>query len=199
VIATTVLEEYLHHTQTKRKPPEKFSFTGIKASPIIISFDQALNFTGVVIAQISDHGKVWVLHHETIRTTNDGLTSFEQTFARTDQLRDKVFDLLVINDDIAEAVIEQPPIGSGFRTESSTFAAYAISRACRGQQIPYTYMQPRHARVVVVGRGNADKKGPAHIKLAELVPETASRKWNENTRDALVNLLAHVIDSQEGS
>lgn len=199
MIATTVLEDYLRATQTKSKPPERFSFTGIKASPIIISFDQTLRATGIVIAQVSNHGKVWVLHHETLKTEDPGVNSFEETYARTDDLKGRVLDLLLLNDDIERAVIEQPPMGGGFRTESSTFAAYAVSRVCLSQQLPYTYMQARHARAVLVGKGQVDIKGPAHRRLAELVPETTSRKWNENTRDALVNLLAHVIDSQEGS
>lgn len=194
---TTVLEDYLHRTQTKRKPPEPFSFTSIKASPIVVSFDQTLRATGVVIAQVSNHGKVWVLHHETLKTADPGIKSFEETYARTDDLKSRVFDLILSNDDLSHAVIEQPPMGGGFRTESSTFAAYAVSRICLAQQLSYTYMQARHARAVLVGPGKVDTKGPAHRKLAELVPETASRKWNENTRDALINLLAHLIDTQE--
>jgi len=199
MVNTTILESYLHRTQAKRKPPERFSFTGIKASPIIVSFDQTLRATGVVVAQVSDHGKVWVLHHETIKTADPGVKSFEETYARTDHLKSQVLELLATNDDIVKAVIEQPPMGGGFRTESSTFAAYAVSRVCLAKRLPYTYMQARHARAVLVGGGKVDTKGPAHARLAELVPETSSRKWNENTRDALINLLAHVIDSQEGS
>src|SRR5581483_5915962 len=130
MVNTTILESYLHRTQAKRKPPERFSFTGIKASPIIVSFDQTLRATGVVVAQVSDHGKVWVLHHETIKTADPGVKSFEETYARTDHLKSQVLELLATNDDIVKAVIEQPPMGGGFRTESSTFAAYAVSRVC---------------------------------------------------------------------
>jgi Holliday junction resolvasome RuvABC endonuclease subunit len=194
---TAVLEEYLHR-QTKEKPPPQVPLI-YRPTPVIASFDQTLRAMGVVLASVGEEGKILVWHHETIKTPDPGIRSYEETYARTDALLAMTEEFLGIHHGIGHVVIEQPPMGGGFRTESSTFAAYAVSRACRKTGHSYSYMQSRRARVLVVGKGSADSKSAMHHKLAELVPETKSRKWNEHTRDALGNLIAYVIESQEGS
>jgi hypothetical protein len=194
------LEEYRLRIQAKparaspRDRPIPLADTGV-----IVSLDQTLRNTGVVAAHVRE-GKIQVLHLETIKTTPRQPRGFLDTFDRADQLAVRYGELIarLRQEQIIEHVVLEMPAVTGRRTESSAFAAYVAARAADLQCLEWSLMSAQHARLVVAGPGTANDKKAMHRALALQVPETTLRTWNEHTRDALGNLIAYLIDSQNG-
>lgn len=198
-----VLEDYADKVAGKA-PPEwrRPTMEDFRTDFKVLSFDQSLNTTGWVYLEVTwnDEGRliVHVRAKGTIRTKSE-LKSHEEYFDRQDQLLD------VLNEEMHEAIdhpveafpdavlLERPSI-FGKRKESSLLAASTIRRYCYTWWKMPMLMSIQHARTVLAGSGTRDDKKAGHEALAEYLPESVTRKWNEHERDGAINALAHLHD-----
>lgn len=158
----------------------------------ILSFDQSLGKTGWVNLTVN-WGEIQVASHGTLRTvtSNDG---FQGSFDRADRLRDRLFeehDNLAFHG-IPYAVIMEMPAVRGRRIESSFLAAYVVRKYCHEWWEDPTMVSIQASRRNLAGPGTQNDKKAGHEALADYIPETASRQWNEDERDAALNALNHL-------
>lgn len=158
----------------------------------VLSFDQSLGKTGWVNLAVGQ-GEIEVAAHGTLRTvtSNDG---FQGSFDRADHLRDRMaeeHDNLACHGMPYDVVMEMPSV-RGHRIESSFLAAYVVRRYCHEWWEDPTMVSIQESRRNLAGPGTQNDKKAGHEALADYIPETASRQWNEDERDAALNALNHL-------
>jgi hypothetical protein len=173
---------------------------------VILSFDQTLSHTGWVTLVVRN-GRIGVMAKGTISTDPGGAGSgFPAMFERANQLDDALreLDLDAIGGIPPDEVVHEMPSVGGYNTESSLLAAREIIRYAR--DIPGVWNRPKitmisiqHSRFVLAGASARNDKKAGHRALAEFIPDSAGRTWNEHTRDAAINALARLCDLKEAS
>jgi hypothetical protein len=196
------LEEYAVKTARQRAadkiwvPPEIWDFAeGIN----VLSFDQSLGKTGWVNLAVRQGG-IEVSAYGTLRTvtSNDG---FRGSFDRADCLRDRLSEYhsyLAFHGIPHEVIMEMPSV-RGHRIESSFLAAYVVQEYCTRWWQPPTMVSIQESRRNLAGPGTHNNKKAGHAALARLIPESASRMWNEDERDAALNALNHLYKLKQGA
>jgi hypothetical protein len=187
--------------RTDWRPPE---FTQMRERTVILSFDQTLSHTGWVTIVVRN-GRISVMAKGTISTTaGDAGSGFPAMFERANQLDDRLreLDLDAIGGSPPDEVVHEMPAVGGYNTESSLLAAREIIRYAR--DIPGVWNRPKitmisiqHSRFVLAGSDARNDKKAGHRALAEFIPGSAERTWNEHTRDAAINALARLCDLKE--
>ena len=158
----------------------------------ILSFDQSLGKTGWINLAVR-WGQVEVARHGTLRTvtSNDG---FQGSFDRANHLRRRMSEehgWLAFHG-VPYAVVMEMPAVRGHRIESSFLAAYVVQEYCiQFWQMP-TMISIQESRRSLAGPGTQNDKKAGHAALARYIPESASRMWNEDERDAALNALNHL-------
>ncbi len=158
----------------------------------ILSFDQSLGKTGWVNLAVRER-QIQVAAHGTLRTvtSNDG---FQGSFDRANHLREQMYEEhgnLAFHGVPYDVVMEMPSV-RGHRIESSFLAAYVVQGYCRYYWQMPTMVSIQESRRNLAGPGTQNDKKAGHEALADYLPETASRQWNEDERDAALNALNHL-------
>lgn len=193
------LERYQQRVSQKMRPAWRPPLFSEFAQDVeVLSFDQTLNRTGYVCLAVRD-ARVDILLRGTLRPKPGELTSFAQTFDLADQL-DGMLSMLDFRESWrGKVVIEMPPTG-GKRIESSLLAAYVLHHHYSRSSQSVSMISIQKARTILGGSLARDDKKGGHEALAEYVPESTSRKWNEHQRDAAINGLGYLYTiAQEGS
>ncbi len=160
---------------------------------LVISFDQSLSTTGVVVLQVTD--VIEILDRTTLRTKPSihhtiPETLFLQQLALSNQAKNFTAAMVRYPDAI---VLERPAI-QGFRTESSLLAAAALYGPYGAKTPPVALVSIQHSRAVLCGPQGRDDKRLGHEGLAHLIPDSSTRSWNGHQRDAALNGLAYLWD-----
>lgn len=165
----------------------------------VLSFDQSLGKTGWV--NLTVHwGEIEIGRHGTLRTvtSNDG---FQGSFDRADHLRDRMIEehgWLAFHG-IPGAVIMEMPAVRGHRIESSFLAAYVVRKYCHEWWQSPTMVSIQESRRNLAGPGTQNDKKAGHAALARYIPESTSRMWNEDERDAALNALNYLYKLKQGA
>ena len=177
-------------------PPEIWDFAeGIN----VLSFDQSLGKTGWINLTVRG-GEIEIGRHGTLRTvtSNDG---FRGSFDRADHLRirmEQEHGWLAFHGVPGVVVMEMPAV-QGHRIESSFLAAYVVRKYCREYWSAPVMVSVQESRRNIAGPGTHNDKKAGHVALARLIPESASRMWNEDERDAALNALNHLYKLKQGA
>lgn len=197
-----VLEDYADKVAGKAKPewrrPELSDF---QMGHKVLSFDQSLTKTGWVYLEVAydEEGRLVVrlIVKGTIRTKTD-VESHEGSFEKADQLRQAMNDLHeeldVPVEAFPDAILVERPSVRGKRIESSLLAGYVIRGYCWQWFMKAKLASIQHSRTVLAGIEARDDKKAGHEALKLFIPESGTRKWNEDMRDAAINALAHLHD-----
>jgi hypothetical protein len=158
----------------------------------VLSFDQSLGKTGWINLTVR-WGEIEVARHGTLRTvtSHDG---FQGSFDRANHLRVRMFEehgWLAFHGLPGEVIMEMPAV-RGHRIESSFLAAYVVQEYCIQFWKMPTMVSIQESRRNLAGPGTHNDKKAGHLALARLIPESASRQWNEDERDAALNALNHL-------
>lgn len=189
------LEEYAVKTSRQRAADKVWvqpQITDFASEVNVLSFDQSLGKTGWINLTVR-WGEIEVGRHGTLRTvtSNDG---FQGSFDRANHLRERMWEQhgnLAFHGIPGEIVMEMPSV-RGHRIESSFLAAYVVQGYCRYfWQMP-TMVSIQESRRNLAGPGTHNDKKAGHQALAQYIPESASRAWNEDERDAALNALNHL-------
>lgn len=160
-------------------------------SHALMCFDQALAATAWVALEFFN-GRILVPSRGMIRTktTETGVLG---TILKARQLEEGL-QQMGLRDDFDEVVVETPAV-HGHRTESSLMALREVIRFFDGRWTgPITMMPIQHSRTLLAGREARDDKKAGHRALAEWIPESVGRTWNEHQRDGAINGLGRLID-----
>jgi thiazole synthase ThiGH ThiG subunit len=94
-----------------------------------------------------------------------------------------------------QQVVESPSVGGGHRTESSLIAGLKVYETAPEKT---HVVSAQHVAWVLTGTARYEdgtaRKHAVKRSLAQLVPGSDSRKWNEHERDALAAGLTHLWD-----
>lgn len=178
------------NTEAPEAPGETLAFQMPERVPWVMSFDQSLLHTGMVVL----HGRGTV-EATTLRPPPGmgKVTNILDAYAMEDWLE------RTISNRVAEmmsvwgrgvVLLERPPDKKMMRTESSILAGLAVVRSARKMSVPFQVIARQTAYARVYGHGNAKKKD-AHDWLDKRMPP----EWgvtNEHERDALMIALAHL-------
>jgi hypothetical protein len=95
--------------------------------------------------------------------------------------------------------VEAPSVGGGSRTESSLIAGMLVWMTSPSD---CAVVSATHVSAVLLGDSrarSAERKKRIREAVILLVPEAASRKWDEHQRDALATGLTHLYDARQES
>lgn len=166
----------------------------------IAAFDASLLNTGWVILR-RWLGGVDVFGHGTIRpkTAATGyMATWERALLLEAELRGSLAMAFAAREDVLMAV-EAPPVGGGYRTESSLVAGLTVWRQAPAK---CEVVSAIHVSSVLLGEPrikSEDRKGAIKLAVARYVPESAGRDWNEHERDALSVGLTTLYDMKEAA
>lgn len=174
------------------RPPELGDFFQAQR---VLAHDATLSHCGIVGFTVwADWIEVWckrTIHPKTQRQ------SYLETWDKAAEL-DR--ELRLLHRDIgygAWSVIEAPSVGGGHRTESSLFAGFLVTQACPDNS--WTAVSATRVSAVMLGDSrirSEDRKKAIAAAVARLLPETATRGWNEHERDALATGLTWTYDER---
>ena len=164
----------------------------------VLAFDGALAKTGwAVVTRRRGHMPVLMDCGLVVTAVDPGLSSFEATFAKADQLgvrlRPIVERWLPQAD---EAVCERPAI-SGMRTESSLLAAYVVGQLTGSHLLVHRV----HAVSVFCGPGvkPSNKVATKAVTTSWLPERPPGSRWNQDVADAALAALIRLYDRAHGS
>jgi hypothetical protein len=162
----------------------------------IFSLDQTLTKTGLVRMEVIGQ-RLLVHSHFTIKPQTDR-DSFWGSYDKAEGLLERLVSELRIWPNVRGIACEMPAVG-GMRNESSLLAGYVAHRAAKIAGKKITMVSMLHARNVL-GGPTCKTKYDLKLVLAQILPASRSRPWNEDERDALGLGLAHLYDlNQESS
>lgn len=181
-----------------RPVPDPWHFPGVMeflAAQRVLAFDATLSHTGWVLLEVSS-GKIHVLHRGIINPST-ARRSFLETWDKATYLRDALTGVYtaVAGPDYQTAV-EAPSVGGGHRTESSLIAGLQVFQS-RPAVVP---VHVAHISKLFLGDGRVrseDRKPAIREAVCRLIPDAASRKWNEHQRDAASVALTHLHDERK--
>lgn len=169
----------------------------------LLCFDQTLTSTGVAILRYDPDYGIGV-DYTTVLSARTDLESHEGTYAKAKDIEELVgreiarFRLYSANP--RRIVYERPPV-TGFRTESSLLAGYAVAKHGGDQA---SMVSNNHMKAVLLGP--KPKSAPAwtkaHVKAAVetyVLPPEPGMPWNEHTRDAVALGLTYLYDEKKAS
>lgn len=178
------------------KPREPWSAPGLGDflhAQRVLSYDATLTHCGVIgLTAWPDRIEVWA------RRTINPATPRLGYLATWDKAMELRRELEGIERDLghgAHCVVEAPPVGGGFRTESSLIAGLQVVSARPPGS--WTAMVPTHVSAVLLGKPGVrseERKRLIRAAVIALVPEASGRDWNEHQRDALATGLTWLYD-----
>lgn len=172
--------------------PPVFLGSGTK----VLAFDQTLRNTGYVLLVDEVKGPV-IKFSGMIQPEGDSRGSFLDTYARGLHLFESVKELLgSIVDLVDEVVIEMPPVGRAFRSESSLIAGQMIFTAVKKSwsMEPILVSNLSMKSKLLSPEKRAAKPTKSDVKRAvESYVERPSGRWNEHIVDATALGLTRLI------
>lgn len=185
-----VIEGARSQIRASRKPaPQRpawkpLELSGLRLYLPVLAFDASLANTGWVV-MFAMEDRVHVQCHGTIRpqSPDDG---YMGTWRRAAELRDA---LLASSAFLAHRrtrgliAVEAPPVGAGYRKESSLVAGFMVYQTFPGVAV----VSPTHVSAVLLGDPrirSGERKKRIKDEVCRLIPEAAGRDWNEHERDA---------------
>lgn len=162
----------------------------------VLAFDQTLRNTGYVLLVDELEGPVIKLSGM-IQPEGDSRGSFIDTYARGLHLFESVRELLgSIVDLVDEVVIEMPPVGRAFRSESSLIAGQMIFAAVKKSWSvePILVSNLSMKSKLLSPKERSTKPTKSDVKRAvESYVERPSGRWNEHVVDATALGLTRLI------
>lgn len=176
-------------------PPELSEF---EQDVRVLAFDQTLTKTAWVMTEVVHNGvHVWAKGMLKQRTERTG---FMETYDKAAQLREAAWELLrrfqsgsLLRPDVI--VAECPAVG-GYRIESSLMAGFVLYETFGAERV--NWVNAQHVKSVL-GGPTCKEKADLKPVLAQLRPDSGTREWNEDQRDALANGLGYLWDRKAGS
>jgi Holliday junction resolvasome RuvABC endonuclease subunit len=181
------------HVMPPREPPQ---FTDFARDVYVLGFDAALRHTGWIKAVwYSGASLPAVLARGTINLKTD-VRGYMGTWDLALQLHDEITSVWAEHHRTGDPVaLEAPPVGGGYRTESSLMAGFQVYDISNGN---VHVLAANHVSSVLVGNPYHDK---AEIAAAVLryFPESGSRTWSEHQRDAAAVVVTLLYDLAHGN
>lgn len=182
-----------------RPAPDQWHFPAVTeflACQPVLAFDATLSHTGWLLLEVSS-GRIHVLHRGIINPVTER-RSFLETWDKATYLRDALTGVYTTVAGIGRYVtaVEAPSVGGGHRTESSLIAGLQVFQSRPGV-VP---VHVAHISKLLLGDGQVrseDRKPAIRRAVSQLIPEAASRRWNEHQRDAAAVGLTHLHDEQQ--
>lgn len=175
-------------------PPELAEFA---QDVRVLAFDQTLTKTAWIMVAVS--GGEIIVHDRGMIRQQTGRTGFMETYDKAWQFQQNVGSLwyaVQAGDYPApDAIVAEYPAVYGHRTESSLMAGYILHQTFGGE---INWIGAQHAKSVLGGKACKEKSDLKPV-LAQLHPDSATRQWNEDQRDALANALTYLWDRKVGS
>jgi len=170
-------------------PPGVFDFAPWQP---VLAYDATLTHTGWALLEVS----ALAVHVKAkgIINPSTGLTGYQGTWEKARQLRDALRNLHHQIGPHVQRVVEAPSVGGGSRTESSLIAGMLVTMESPGGAVD---ISATHVSAVMLGDArirSAERKKAVRAYLAQLLPETTGRDWNEHMRDALITGLTYLCD-----
>ena len=169
----------------------------------LLCFDQTLSNTGVAILRYDPDNGLSV-DYTALLSADTGEKSHEGTYAKARvmerQIDREIARFRLYGANPRRIVFERPPV-SGFRSESSLMAGYAVSRYGGDQA---SMVANNHMKAVLLGpkAKGAPAWTKADVKRAVetyVLPPEPGMPWNEHVRDAVALGLTYLYDEKEAS
>jgi len=163
----------------------------------MLAWDASLANIGWVLFQVTS--RVEVEAHATIhpRQFSDG---YMGTWERMKGLQEALWDhphlIRWMQDPEVLKAVEAPLVGHGHRAESSLVAGGVVWGECEACAV----VSATHVSAVMLGKPkmlSAERKPAIKAAVLRLVPEAATRGWDEHQRDAMSVGLTRLHDLRE--